>query len=394
MMCQSFRISRCLAGKGDRTLELRSPTGKGVRPLEWRGSDPFSGPVAFSGLQRLCLGLLLASVSLIGSSPAAAQYSQTSRVNNYVKSSPRVLAAFRKVVARASRSTVRIECDGRPVALGTIVDAGGWILTKYSELHGTPVCVLKDGRELKARVVGVHERYDLAMLKVAATGLKPVQWADSKDAPVGNWVASPGIGKDPVAVGVVSVAARKVTAPALTWSPSPKSGYLGIALAPSEDSAKIGEVLSGTAAAKAGLKANDTILTISGKPMKNSNEVLVELSRYKPGDVVRVRVKRGTKEFTVEAKLGKRPMSRTEFQDRLGGPLSKVRQGFPMILQHDTVLKPTECGGPLVDLDGNVIGINIARAGRTESYAVPAEAIEPLLGDLRSGKLAPKGAKE
>jgi len=41
-------------------------------------------------------------------------------------------------------------------------------------------------------------------------------------------------------------------------------------------------------------------------------------------------------------------------------------------------------------LDGQVIGINIARAGRVESYGIPTEALTPLLADLMSGKLSPK----
>ena len=55
-------------------------------------------------------------------------------------------------------------------------------------------------------------------------------------------------------------------------------------------------------------------------------------------------------------------------------------------LQHDSVLKPNECGGPLVNLEGQVLGINIARAGRTESYAIPSEAIRPLLEKLKAAK--------
>ena len=74
----------------------------------------------------------------------------------------------------------------------------------------------------------------------------------------------------------------------------------------------------------------------------------------------------------------------------LGSELSLKRTGFPTILQHDTVIKPKDCGGPLVDLDGKTVGINIARAGRTETYAIPAEDIQKLLPDLKSGKLAPK----
>ena len=73
----------------------------------------------------------------------------------------------------------------------------------------------------------------------------------------------------------------------------------------------------------------------------------------------------------------------------MGSVLSNRRGGFPKILQHDTVIKPADCGGPLVDLDGKVVGINIARAGRSESYAIPSEAVRELLLPLMSGMLPP-----
>ncbi len=53
------------------------------------------------------------------------------------------------------------------------------------------------------------------------------------------------------------------------------------------------------------------------------------------------------------------------------------------------MLKPTDCGGPLVDLEGRVVGFNIARSGRTESYAVPANVAIGQFFDLMSGNLAP-----
>ena len=74
----------------------------------------------------------------------------------------------------------------------------------------------------------------------------------------------------------------------------------------------------------------------------------------------------------------------------MGSKLSERRDGFPIILQNDQVIKPTDCGGPLVDLDGKAVGINIARAGRVESYAIPTEVVMTLVDDLKSGKLAPK----
>ena len=81
-------------------------------------------------------------------------------------------------------------------------------------------------------------------------------------------------------------------------------------------------------------------------------------------------------------------MDRSEFQNNLGGRLSVRRFGFPLALQHDTVLRPVDCGGPVVDLDGRVVGFNIARAGRTESYLIPTGAVHAILGELTTTGLA------
>jgi serine protease Do len=64
--------------------------------------------------------------------------------------------------------------------------------------------------------------------------------------------------------------------------------------------------------------------------------------------------------------------------------LSERRVLFPSALEHDTVLLPNQCGGPLVDLEGNVIGINIARANRVASYAIPADVARPLLESFKT----------
>ena len=57
--------------------------------------------------------------------------------------------------------------------------------------------------------------------------------------------------------------------------------------------------------------------------------------------------------------------------------LSNRRGGFPSILQHDTVLKPSDCGGPLVNLEGQVVGINTAiitggRGNEGVGFALPS----------------------
>ena len=44
------------------------------------------------------------------------------------------------------------------------------------------------------RWVGNHKDHDVALLKIEATGLKPVEFTDSKKVGVGNWVACAGVG--------------------------------------------------------------------------------------------------------------------------------------------------------------------------------------------------------
>jgi serine protease Do len=330
----------------------------------------------------LCLGLMSAR-------PAWAQAE-----DDYLKSSPKVLSAFRAVVAIPSQSTVHVYSDGKEVALGTVVGVEGWILTKASELKGKAVCKFKDGNELQAKIVGIHERFDLALLKVEGAKLTAVVWGDSKTALPGNWVAAPGNGNDPVAVGVVSVATRKVRPgdlPPVNKNP----GFLGVQLATASDKskgAKITEVTPKSAAAKAGLQVNDVVIAVGDKTIADLEAMIDTIQRFHPGEAVTIRVKRDDKEVEIKATLDKRPKDdRSDYQNvQLGGPLSDLRGGFPVVLQHDTVLKPTECGGPLVDLDGKAIGINIARAGRVETYAVPAEEVLALLPDMKAGKFAPR----
>jgi serine protease Do len=306
------------------------------------------------------------------------------------KSSPAVLAAFKPVVAGPAESTVRVLCGGKETALGTVVGADGWILTKGSLLKGRTVCRLKDGKEFQAKLVGLDDNYDLALLKIDARGLKPIQWRDSKEALVGNWVAAPGPGVEPVSIGVVSVASRKTTPRDLPPVQN-TSGYLGILLEPVENGGvRIREVMPNSAAAKAGLKANDVIVRVADKLIDAPDTLMNTIQRFKPGESVVVRVQREDKEVDVKATLDKRPNDgRADFQNRLGSELSDRRGGFPSVLQNDMVIKPSDCGGPLVDLDSKAVGVNIARAGRVETYAVPSEAVQTLLPDLKSGKLAP-----
>jgi serine protease Do len=311
------------------------------------------------------------------------------------KSNPQVISAFKGVVAKPALSTLRILCDGKDAALATVVSADGYVITKNSELSGEITVQLKDGKAVAAEIVGVSDKHDLAMLKIDAKNLTPIVWASSKTAAVGDLLASPGSGTSPVAVGVLSVASRPVRMRDLPPTlPPANSGYLGVMLDEAEGGAKIMSVMPNSAAFKAGLKANDIVRMISDTEIIDTESMINTIQRHRPGDIVTIKLLRDHVEMEIKATLDKRAPQdlrpdRRDFQNRLGSELSDRRGGFPTIIQHDAVLRPSDCGGPLVDLDGKAIGINIARAGRVESYAIPSEDVQALLAELRSGKLKP-----
>lgn len=298
---------------------------------------------------------------------------------------PHVRAAFREVVAGARQAIVEIKVDGRKVALGGIVGPDGWILTKASALAGPITCRLFDGRELDARIVGVSREFDVAMLKVEAKQLPKLAISETVVPVVGSWLASVGMDSYPLAVGVVSVEPREIPH---------QAGILGIQLDAVAGPALIVRVFPGSAAAKAGLLVNDTILEIDGVATPTREALVRRVQEFNPGDHVSLEIERDGEQLTLEAILmgrfpGLRP-SRNEFQNRLGSGLSERRFGFPSAFQHDTVINAADCGGPVVNLEGEVVGFNIARSGRTETYAITAASISKLLYELMSGNLKPE----
>ena len=342
---------------------------------------------------HLAVALALAGFLLAPARSQAQIFKEPSAA--YTRSNPTFLKAFKDVVAKPSESTVRIQCDGKDAALGMVVGPDGWILTKANDLKGDITVKLRDGKTYEARWVGVQQQHDIALLKIEATGLKPIDFSDSKKVGVGNWLACVGINEQPVAIGVVSVATRTVPKGAMSFPTfNPKSGYLGVYLDQGEGHPLVKKVDEGTPAAKVGLKSNDIILMLNGATMNEVQQFIDAVGKFKPGDVVTVKVRRGDVELELRPTLGTRSafpgFNRGEQQNKMGSELSSRISGYPTILQHDSVVKPADCGGPIVDLDGRVIGINICRAGRVESWAVPAEVIQPFLFDLMAGKSPPK----
>src|SRR5690242_3009430 len=130
----------------------------------------------FRRFSSLALTLVLLNI-------AAVAYGQQTK-------SAAVVSAFKEVVAKPRESTVRVQVGGKDVALGTVVSADGWIITKHSTVKGdTVTCKFAGGKELEGKVVGFDPHYDLSLVKVDAEDLKPIDWAEnSKASKIGHWV--------------------------------------------------------------------------------------------------------------------------------------------------------------------------------------------------------------
>jgi S1-C subfamily serine protease len=286
-----------------------------------------------------------------------------------------VLRTFEQVVGRSSDSTVQVIAGGRQVALGIVVDKDGWVLTKASQLRGEDFeCRLADGTMVQAARKSIRQDIDLALVRVEAIDLQPISWHEENLVKVGGWLATLSSTKRPLSIGVVSVLPRTIRQ---------ERAILGIDLGYHRQGALIKMVLPGGGAAKAGIEDGDVIVAMDDQRLESQEAVLAKISTLQAGQRVRIGLRRDERSLEVEAQLmDLHPSLLDETEIEVNGNLSARSTGFAKVFQHDTVLEPHQCGGPLLDTRGRVVGVNIARAGRVSSYALPNDVVIPAVRSM------------
>lgn len=295
------------------------------------------------------------------------------------------------LVREASASTVWVWMNRRQVALGTVVGSGDKVLTKWSEIAfaSSPIqCVAGDGRTATASVLGVYQDEDLALLQLDRGGFHPVSWSEQPAPAVGRFLVAAWPDGQPKRVGVVAVEERVLK--------ESHHAFLGIAADGSHRApgVKVAHIDETGGADEAGIRVGDVLLSVDGEAVGSGFELRDVLLEKKPGDQVRVEVERDGGRLELEVVLGHRadggrsfPEARLRGMRSLGGPISVVGNGFPAAIQTDMQLRPEHCGGPVVDLDGEVIGISLARTDRTRSFILSSSRVVEL---LKNEPLAPE----
>jgi putative serine protease PepD len=104
----------------------------------------------------------------------------------------------------------------------------------------------------------------------------------------------------------------KRSLPTLEKGKEPERAFLGVSSAPApEGGAEVGAVVEDGPAARAGLRAGDTIVEIADQPVRDPDDVSAVVNARRPGDEVRVVVERGAERRTLTVTLGEQPEQAT-----------------------------------------------------------------------------------
>ncbi|MCA9191012.1 MAG: trypsin-like peptidase domain-containing protein [Planctomycetales bacterium] len=292
----------------------------------------------------------------------------------------RSLAEWKEVIEPARQNVVRILDDETQVALGTVVDTDGHFVTRASAVPLSLKCFASTGEALQdVALVGVSPEYDLALLKTSSF-LKQSSFCKQVALPIGTFQAVPGHGELPLAVGIVSVAERRpkgkfrtvvvhderamAEPPEWTTIPIPDHGMVIVAVEGN--------------AAKAGFEPADELVQLGETSIREPSDVLLAIEDRFARDRILATVIRKSKRTTLELELdnGSEAEPNTERDDSL--------RIVPVMYEHDAPVAWHECGGPIVDLDGNVTGVTIARLGDYGCIAIPALEVQRIAHVLLS----------
>ncbi len=293
-----------------------------------------------------------------------------------------IKSAFTGVVAQSKHTVVKVEINRTKTSTGTLVkyetgDKTGLVVCKAS-LLGEFVsgedqfrCCDAEGVWRAAQFLGYDRELDLCFLKIDlsdSSTQKNISHAEKTEA--GQWLVSLGYQqKLPMGIGVLGAEPRVIDS---------SQGFAGLNVDETDDGLAVTKVMANSGASRAGFLTGDRLMKTEEKQAKKRRWLSKLLRQYEPGDWLPLLAKRSGMVIKLDLQIGTPWMNvfeRQALMNRFGSDVSQRRTGFRSVLQHDTILHPKNCGGPIVNLQGELVGVNIARAGRTDTLAVPIQEI-------------------
>ncbi len=291
------------------------------------------------------------------------------------------LQATTDLSAGIGNYTVSIVDGDETVALGTVVDRNGVVVTKASEL-GWQTALRLDEKTLHPTSVEVDELNDLAILQFDYEFDAEANWISDHAVQRGQILVAPANTRQSVKMGIVSANSRTIER---------EGGALGVILGRrgfDVGPVRVSELVEEAAAERAGIKVGDIIRSVDGEAVQVNAELIAAIGAHFPGESVRLAVTRGDDSFELDVTLGFRStyFGLRDRNQQLSGETSTRLNGFASVLQHDIPVAVDAMGGPVVDLAGRVVGINIARADRVCTFALPVALVKEILAQHLPGE--------
>lgn len=111
------------------------------------------------------------------------------------------------------RGQIREEAIDMGVGSGVIITEDGYIITNNHVIENSDkiMVTLNDKRKFEAKLIGTDPNTDIALLKIDAEGLQPIEYGNSDDVVLGEWVLAVGNPYNltsTVTAGIISAKAR------------------------------------------------------------------------------------------------------------------------------------------------------------------------------------------
>lgn len=142
------------------------------------------------------------------------------------------------------------------------------------------------------------------------------------------------------------------------------------------------------AARRAGLQSGDQIIALNGNDVSSALKINAAMQKFSAGDTLLVQYRRGIADLQTKVILSKwRIPENPHPADNIPRGKSIRRDNFPSVFLHDSRIHANECGSPIVDDQGNFIGINIARFSHTACIAIPRHLVREFLSKVSTEHL-------
>ncbi len=303
------------------------------------------------------------------------------------KRDPRMLAELGDLTASTEGCVVELRDGDRLVASATVVGPDR-VVTKASLLarHARePIVVQRLGGErvtATAVPIGVDPDLDLVLLDAPGIRRPDSEVLPPRTSPVdaGTIVVIPGDSGDAAAYGIV---ARDNDELPLDDTPDDRP-FLGVATRPSPAGGLLlTTVVANSAAARAGLRDGDRLLTIDGVTVSRPGDLPEALAMRDFGDRVRVGIVRDGEAMDLDVTLGIRPdRSRERLPGNTSFGVSRLSSGFGPVHLVDADRPLHAVGGPALDLDGRLLGWIAAVRARTSLVVVPWDRVAASIARL------------